>query len=64
MTIAIIGAIVGLGVGYGLFEAMNQIAKRVERDETRRVLRLAGVMDVVVFPVVGFFVAPMMFGGA
>ena len=62
--IAIIGALVGLLVGYGMFEAINQIAKRVKGEETRRVLRLAGMLDVIVFPVVGFFVAPLMFGGA
>jgi hypothetical protein len=32
--------------------------------DVKKVLRIAGLVDVVLFPVVGWFVAPMMFGGA
>ena len=63
-TIAIMGALVGLLVGYGMFELINQFARRARNEQTRRVLRFAGMVDVFVFPVVGFFVAPLMFGGA
>jgi ABC-type lipoprotein release transport system permease subunit len=63
MTLALFGAIAGLAVGYAAFEAINQLARRVEKDETKRVLRIAGMADLIIFPVIGFFAVPMMFGG-
>jgi F0F1-type ATP synthase membrane subunit c/vacuolar-type H+-ATPase subunit K len=64
MTVSLIGALVGLAIGYAAFEAVNMVAKRTEKPETKRVLRIAAMVDVVVFPVVGWFVAPMIFGAA
>ena len=63
MSAGILGALAGLAIGYMFFEGMNQVAKRVEKPDTRRVLRIAGIADLIVMPIVGFFVARTVFGG-
>ncbi|NJR14073.1 MAG: hypothetical protein HC779_07870 [Phyllobacteriaceae bacterium] len=64
MTLALLGALIGLGIGYAAFEAVNALSRKVEKAETKRVLRIAGFSDLIIFPVVGYFVVPMLFGGA
>ena len=64
MLVGLMGALAGLVVGYVCFEAMNMVAKRTEKPETAKILRIAGLADVVAMPVVGFFVAPVLFGGS
>jgi hypothetical protein len=64
MSAALIGAIIGLAVGAAAFASIAGVAARVEKAETKRVLRIAGMADLIILPVVGWFAAPMIFGGA
>lgn len=68
---AIIGALVGAVLGFAGFISLRMVADRVElnKDATdpktaAQVLRIAAIGDLIIFPVVGFFVGPMVLGGA
>jgi hypothetical protein len=56
------GAIVGLVIGVADFFAMRLLASRVEMEETKTALRLAAIVNLVLFPVVGAFVGGLMVG--
>ncbi len=62
MSFALAGALVGLGLA--LFELffLRALAKRVDLPETRTALAVAGVVQIVLFPVLGWFTAPYLFG--
>ena len=57
-----LGAIVGLGLGVVGFIAMRALARRVELDETKQVLNMAAIVDLVLLPVLGAFVGGLMVG--
>ena len=62
MTIGLIGAAAGLALAAVEFVCFRLLAARVELPETRRVLNVAGLIQFVLFPVVGWFVARALFG--
>jgi ABC-type lipoprotein release transport system permease subunit len=64
MSVALAGALVGLLLGLIAYAAIVRVAEAMPNPDTKKVLRIAGMVDVIVFPVVGWFVAPMIFGGA
>jgi hypothetical protein len=57
-----LGAVVGLGLGAAGFFAMRALARRVELDETKQVLNMAAIVDLVLLPVLGAFVGGLMVG--
>ncbi|MGB6119337.1 MAG: hypothetical protein WBF87_14070 [Mesorhizobium sp.] len=57
-----LGAIIGLVLGVIGFFAMRKLATRVELDETKTALRLAAIVDLALFPVLGAFVGGLTMG--
>ncbi|MGD9913832.1 MAG: hypothetical protein AB7S80_07105 [Rhizobiaceae bacterium] len=53
MSGILIGAAVGLGIGVVTYAALKVLAGRVDLDDTKRVLNVTGLIDLVLFPVVG-----------
>ena len=53
MSGIMIGAFAGLGVGIASFYALKALEGRVELPETKRVLNVTGLIDLVLFPIVG-----------
>jgi dipeptide/tripeptide permease len=64
MSVALAGALVGLLIGFVAYAAIVRVAEAMPNPDVKKVLRIAGLVDVVLFPVAGWFVAPMIFGGA
>ncbi len=62
MMTGLIGAAVGLAVALAELLFLRVLASRVELAETRRALRVAGGIQVILFPAVGWFVAQYFFG--
>ena len=56
------GALIGLCLGVLGFVAMRALAKRVELEETKTVLKLAAIVDLALFPVLGAFAGGLMTG--
>jgi hypothetical protein len=56
------GALAGFAVGGLSFGFSRALSRRVDLPETRRVLTISGVIQLVFFPVAGWFVAPLLFG--
>jgi hypothetical protein len=62
MSVAVGGALAGLliaGIDYALLAAL---ARRVELDDTKRVLRITGLVQIVLLPILGWFAAPYVIG--
>jgi hypothetical protein len=57
-----IGAIIGLALGLAGFLAMRALARRVELEETKTVLKMASIVDLVLFPVLGAFAGGLASG--
>ncbi len=53
MSGIVIGAFIGLAIAAAGYAALKTLAGRVELDDTKRVLNVTGLIDLVVFPVVG-----------
>ncbi|WP_157015315.1 hypothetical protein [Mesorhizobium xinjiangense] len=62
MSMALIGALVGLIVAAADFYFLRLLAGRVELPETKRVLNITGLSQFVLLPVIGYFVAPLFSG--
>ena len=62
MSTALIGALVGLGLALVELALLRTLSQRVDLPETRTVLRVAGGVQIVLFPLLGWFVAPYLFG--
>ncbi|MVA98905.1 hypothetical protein GN330_16790 [Nitratireductor sp. CAU 1489] len=62
MGAGLIGALVGLGVAAADLALLRLLAARVELPETKRVLNITGLSQLVLLPIVGFFVAPLIAG--
>lgn len=58
----LIGALVGLAIAIVDFALLRLLATRVELPETRCVLNVTGMSQLVLLPIVGFFVAPLFSG--
>ncbi|HEV7255633.1 MAG TPA: hypothetical protein VGN97_21345 [Mesorhizobium sp.] len=62
MSVAAIGAFVGLVLALAELVFLRALAGRVDLPETRRVLHVVGATQIVLFPVLGWFLAPLAFG--
>jgi hypothetical protein len=62
MSVAFIGALVGLLIGGVSLGFSRALAGRVDLPETRLALNISGWIQLVFFPVAGWFVAPLLFG--
>jgi len=59
---AAIGLAIGLIAGASSYMMLAKLAGRVEKDETKEVLKIVGVMDLVLFPLMGFLIGAYVFG--
>jgi hypothetical protein len=62
MSAGAIGMLAGLLIAGVDFALLRLLASRVELDETKRALKIAGLSQFVLFPVIGYFVAPYVIG--
>ena len=62
MSTALIGGLVGLAIGIVDFVFLRVLATRVDLAETKTALNVAGVSQLVILPVIGYVVAPYLFG--
>ena len=62
MSAGMIGALIGLVIAIADFALLRLLASRVELPETKRVLNVTGLSQLVLLPIVGFFVAPLFSG--
>ena len=62
MSTALIGALVGLAIGIVDFAFLRLLATRVELADTKTALNVAGVSQLAILPVIGYVVAPYLFG--
>ncbi|MGI6852602.1 hypothetical protein [Mesorhizobium sp. 1B3] len=62
MSVALVGALLGLLLAAVDFVLLRLLASRVELDETKRVLNVTGLSQFVLLPIVGYLVAPLFSG--
>ena len=62
MTSGLIGAIVGLGIALVDIVVLRALSRRVDLDETRKVLAVTGWSQLVLLPAAGFAVGHYLFG--
>ena len=62
MSAAMIGALVGLVLAAADYALLLLLASRVDLPETKRVLKIAGLSQFVLLPIVGWFVGPLFTG--
>ena len=61
-TAALIGALVGLVVAAADYFLLALLSSRVDLPETKRVLKITGLSQFVLLPLVGWFVGPLIAG--
>ncbi|MEQ8601940.1 MAG: hypothetical protein RID96_10725 [Nitratireductor sp.] len=62
MGAGLIGALVGLVIAVADLALLRLLAQRVDLPETKRVLNITGLSQLVLLPIVGFFIAPLIAG--
>lgn len=62
MSAALIGALVGLALAVADYAVLRLLATRVDMPETKRVLKITGLSQFVLLPLVGWFVGPLFAG--
>jgi len=62
MSSSMIGALVGLVLALGFAAFSWVLGQRVDLDDTRKALRVSALIQLIVLPVAGWFIAPAMFG--
>ena len=62
MTGGVIGAALGLVLGILNYQLLAKLSQRVEKDETRKVLKTVGLLDLIVLPLIGYLLATHVFG--
>jgi hypothetical protein len=62
MGAGLIGALIGLAIAIADFALLRLLATRVELPETKRVLKVTGLSQLALLPIVGFIVAPLFSG--
>ena len=62
MSASLIGALVGLVIAIADLALLRLLASRVDLAETKRVLNVTGLSQLVLLPVVGWFVGPLIAG--
>ena len=62
MTPSLIGALVGVLIATADYFLLRLLASRVDLEDTRRVLKITGLSQFVLLPIVGWFVGPLFAG--
>ena len=62
MSASVIGAIVGLAIAAADYFLLRLLASRVDLDDTKRVLKITGLSQFVLLPIVGWFAGPLIAG--
>ncbi len=62
MSAGLIGALLGVLIAAIDFAVLNMLARRVDLDETKRALRITGLVQFLLLPAVGWFAAPYVIG--
>ena len=57
-----IGALVGLLIAAADYFLLRLLASRVDLDDTKRVLKITGLSQFVLLPIVGWFAGPFLVG--
>ena len=62
MTSGAIGAGLGMLFGIGNYMAIAKLSERVEKPETRKVLKIVGLLDLIILPLIGYMIGNHVFG--
>jgi uncharacterized membrane protein len=62
MSVALIGALVGFAIALVELAFLRLLATRVDLPDTKKALNVVGIAQLLLLPVVGWFVAPLLFG--
>jgi len=62
MSASVIGALVGLAIAAVDYLLLRLLASRVDLDDTKRVLKITGISQFVLLPIVGWFAGPFVVG--
>ena len=62
MSASVIGALVGLAIAVVDYFLLRLLASRVDLDDTKRVLKITGLSQFVLLPIVGWFAGPFIVG--
>lgn len=62
MTSGMIGAAIGLIAGVANYLLLAKLSERVEKAETKKVLKTVGLLDLVVLPLIGYLIGTHVFG--
>lgn len=62
MSPSAIGAFVGLGLALASAGFLYALSRRVEMPETKRVLYITAAVELVLLPMMGWFVGPLFAG--
>ncbi len=62
MNASVIGALVGLVIAAVDYLLLRLLASRVDLDDTKRVLKITGISQFVLLPIVGWFAGPFVVG--
>ncbi len=62
MSAALLGATIGLVIALASFALLRMLAARVDLAETKRVLNVTGMIELVLFPVAGWFIGAQFAG--
>ncbi|MBN9039008.1 MAG: hypothetical protein J0H53_23350 [Rhizobiales bacterium] len=62
MSVAAIGAILGLLLAVADIVLLRLLAARVDLAETKLALKVTGLVQLVLLPAMGWFVAPLIAG--
>ena len=62
MSASVIGALVGLAIAAVDYFLLRMLASRVDLDDTKRVLKITGLSQFVLLPIVGWFAGPLIAG--
>lgn len=62
MSAALIGALAGLVVALAELVFLRALTRRVELAETKRALNVAGAVQLVLLPVAGWLIGPLVVG--
>ena len=58
----IIGAALGLLVGVVNYGMLVKLMERVEKEETKRLLKIVAQLDLIVLPLIGYLIGTHVFG--
>lgn len=62
MSAPLIGALLGVLIAAADYAVLNMLARRVDLDDTKKALRVTGLVQFLLLPAVGWFAAPYVIG--